>query len=72
VQITGAARHLADLEQKLRDLPAVNEKRVAQLRAAIEQGTYSVKPDHIADQLMSMEHALGKLPNIDESGGGEK
>ena len=63
VQITGAARQLADLEQKVRDLPAVNEERVSQLRAAIEQGTYAVKPQHIADQLMSLEHALGSLPD---------
>lgn len=67
VQITGTARQLVDLEQKVRDLPAVNEERVAQLRAAIEQGTYQVRPQHIADQLMSLERALSKLPNADES-----
>jgi negative regulator of flagellin synthesis FlgM len=73
VQITGAARQLADLEQKLRDLPAVSEERVAQLSAAIEQGTYTVRPQHIADQLMSLERALGNLPEgADESGGAEK
>jgi negative regulator of flagellin synthesis FlgM len=62
VQITGTARQLADLEQKVRDLPAVNEERVSQLRAAIEQGTYMVRPQHVADQLMSLERALGDLP----------
>ena len=67
VQITGTARQLADLEQKVRDLPAVNEQRVAQLRTAIEQGTYQVRPQHIADQLMSLERALNKLPDTEES-----
>jgi negative regulator of flagellin synthesis FlgM len=67
VQITGTARQLADLEQKVRDLPAVNEARVAQLRTAIEQGTYTVRPEHIADQLMSLERALGHLPDTAES-----
>ena len=62
VQITGSARQLAELEQKVRDLPAVNAERVSQLRAAIEQGTYTVRPQHIADQLMSLERDLGKLP----------
>jgi negative regulator of flagellin synthesis FlgM len=62
VQITGTARQLADLEQKVRDLPAVNAERVSQLSAAIEQGTYTVRPQHIADQLMSLERDLGKLP----------
>lgn len=63
VQITGTARQLVDLEQKVRDLPAVNEQRVSQIRSAIEQGTYQVRPQHIADQLMSLEHALSGLPN---------
>jgi len=67
VQITGTARQLADLEQKVRDLPAVNAERVAQLRTSIEQGTYTVRPQHIADQLMSLERALSKLPKTDES-----
>ena len=62
VQITGTARQLADLEQKVRDLPAVNAERVSQLQSAIEQGTYTVRPEHIADQLMSLERALSKLP----------
>jgi len=68
VQITGTARQLADLEQKVRDLPAVNVDRVSQLRTAIEQGTYTVRPQHIADQLMSLEQDLRKLPDAHESG----
>jgi negative regulator of flagellin synthesis FlgM len=68
VQITGTARQLADLEQKVRDLPAINEERVSQLRVAIEQGTYTVRPQHVADQLLSLERALGKLPGADEPG----
>jgi len=62
VQITGTARQLADLEQKVRDLPAINAERVSKLQSAIEQGTYTVRPEHIADQLMSLERALSKLP----------
>ena len=42
VQITGTARQLASLEQAVRDLPAVNNAKVAQISAAIEQGTYTV------------------------------
>jgi negative regulator of flagellin synthesis FlgM len=61
VQITGTARQLADLDQKVRSLPDVNQERVSQLSAAIEQGTYQVRPQHIADQLMSLERTLGNL-----------
>ena len=63
VQITGAARQLATLEQAVRDLPAVNQARVAQASSAIEQGTYSVNSKHVADQLMQMEKALGRIPD---------
>jgi negative regulator of flagellin synthesis FlgM len=63
VQITGTARQLADLDQQVRNAPDVNEQKVAQLRSAIEQGTYQVRPRHIADQLMSLERSLGSLPD---------
>ena len=71
VQITGTARQLADLEQKVRDLPAVNAERVSQLRSAIEQGTYTVRPEHVADQLMSLERDLAKLPDATSGASGE-
>lgn len=71
VQITGTARQLADLEQKVRDLPAVNVDRVSQLRSAIEQGTYTVRPEHVADQLMSLERDLAKLPDATSGASGE-
>ncbi len=70
VQITGAARQLATLEQTLRDLPAVNETRVAQITNSIEQGTYSVHPAEIADRLIQLEQALGQLPDQAEADGG--
>jgi negative regulator of flagellin synthesis FlgM len=58
VQITGTARQLASLEQAVRDLPAVNDARVAQISNAIEQGTYTVDARHVANQLIQMEKAL--------------
>jgi negative regulator of flagellin synthesis FlgM len=61
VQITGTARNLADLDQKVRSFPQVNDERVSRLRSAIEQGTYQVRPQHIADQLLSFERALGSV-----------
>jgi negative regulator of flagellin synthesis FlgM len=66
VQITGAARQLASLEQAVRDLPAVNDSKVAQISNAIEQGTYSINSRHIANQLVQMEKALKGL--VDPSG----
>lgn len=63
VHITDTATQLVAIEQALRDSPAVDSARVATLRAAIEQGTYTVQPDHIATQLLQMEHALGSVPD---------
>jgi negative regulator of flagellin synthesis FlgM len=63
VHITESASTLAALEQAVRGLPAVDEKRVAQLQTAIEQGTYTVQPQHIADQLIHLEGTLARLPD---------
>jgi negative regulator of flagellin synthesis FlgM len=61
IHITDAASQLASLEQAARDLPAVDDTRVAAIQSAIEQGTYTVSPDGIADNLMQMERSLGQL-----------
>jgi negative regulator of flagellin synthesis FlgM len=63
VQITGAARQLASLEQAVRDAPVVNTARVAQISSAIEQGTYTVNAQNIADKLMQAEKELAHLGN---------
>ncbi len=68
VHITDSANKLASLEQTLRDLPAVDDARVAQVRNALADGTYTVHPEHIADQLMQLEHSLGQLPDPEQPG----
>jgi negative regulator of flagellin synthesis FlgM len=62
VHITDSASQLAALEQTLHSLPAVDDARVTQVRTAIEQGTYTVQPQQIADQLLQLEHSLAQLP----------
>ena len=61
VHITDTASQLASIEQSLRDAPAVDSARVAQLQSAIEQGSYTIDPEHIATQLINMERALAQL-----------
>jgi negative regulator of flagellin synthesis FlgM len=58
VRITDSARQLAALEQAIRELPDVDEARVAKVRAAIADGTYQVAPDRIADKLLRLENEL--------------
>jgi len=62
IHITDSASQLATLEQTLRSMPAVDEARVAQFRSAIDQGTYTVQPRQVADQLIQLEHSLAQLP----------
>jgi negative regulator of flagellin synthesis FlgM len=61
VHITGTARQLVELEQMVKDMPAVDEAKVAAISAAIEQGTYKVSADKVADNLMQIEQALAPL-----------
>ena len=65
VQITGAARGLAAIEQALRDLPAIDEARVAAVRARLDAGSYRVDPQKIADRLLSLEHDLGRASPVE-------
>lgn len=58
VQITGAARQLAALEQAVKSLPIVDEARVAEVRQAIEEGRYHVAPERIAEKLLQMNREL--------------
>jgi negative regulator of flagellin synthesis FlgM len=61
VHITDSASQLASLEQTVRSLPAVDSARVTQFQTAIEQGTYTVQPQQVADQLLQLEQALGQF-----------
>jgi negative regulator of flagellin synthesis FlgM len=61
VHITGTAQQLAVLEQQLKDLPAIDEARVSAVRTALEQGTYTISPERIADQLLQLDQALAPL-----------
>jgi negative regulator of flagellin synthesis FlgM len=66
VHITDSANRLASIEQMLQQLPAVDEARVAQVRSALADGTYTIQPEHIADQLLRLEKSLGHLPDAEQ------
>jgi negative regulator of flagellin synthesis FlgM len=61
VTITGKARELADLEQAVKNMPAIDEAKVAAISNALATGTYKIVPEQIADGLMQMEQALAPL-----------
>lgn len=61
VRITETARQLAALEQYVKDLPVVDEVRVAALRSAIQLGHYRFNPEATATKLMCFERDLAAL-----------
>ncbi|MGM0676988.1 flagellar biosynthesis anti-sigma factor FlgM [Ectothiorhodospira marina] len=56
ITLTGAARRLSDLEQTAASQPQVDEKRVAELRQAIQDGSYQVNAQDVAEGLMKSEN----------------
>jgi negative regulator of flagellin synthesis FlgM len=67
VQITGAARGLAAIEQSLRELPAIDEARVADVRRRLDSGSYQIDPQKVADRLLHLEHELGRGNPLSDS-----
>lgn len=56
ITLTGAAKRLNDLEQTAASQPQVDEKRVAELRQAIQDGSYQVNAQAVAEGLMKSEN----------------
>ena len=61
VQITESARQLAALEATLSRLSQVDEARVAKIRKAIEDGSYTVDAQATATKRLVFEHDLASL-----------
>ena len=61
VQITESARQLAALEATMSRLSQVDEARVARIRKAIENGSYTVDAQATATKLLVFEHDLDSL-----------
>jgi len=60
VQLTGAARGLASIEQALHALPAIDEQRVAAVKQRLERGEYKVDPQRVADRMLHLENDLAR------------
>ncbi len=58
VSLTGEARRLKQLEADLASRPAVDSQRVDQVRSAVENGTFTIDPQRIAEKIISLEQAL--------------
>ncbi|MEO1244373.1 MAG: flagellar biosynthesis anti-sigma factor FlgM [Pseudomonadota bacterium] len=60
VELTSGARLLERLEKTLADLPAIDNARVSEVKAAIESGDYEVDADAVADAMIRFERSFGE------------
>lgn len=65
VRLTSAARNLAAIEESLRNSPAVDDLRVAAVKHRLEDGTFGIDPQRIADRLLRLEHDLSGAAPLD-------
>lgn len=61
VSVTSTAAQLAELEQALQSLPAIDASRVSGVQAALASGQYTLDPQSIAAGLIGAERALYDL-----------
>ncbi len=55
VSLSSNAQGLQALEQKIQQLPDVNQQRVADLKAAIDSGQYHVDNQKVADKMLGYD-----------------
>jgi negative regulator of flagellin synthesis FlgM len=67
VQLTGAARGLAAIEQSVRAMPAVDELRVAAVKERLQNGSYEIDPQRVADKLLRLESDLQRADPLERS-----
>jgi len=60
VELTSGAKLLERLEKTLAGLPDVDSARVAEVRAAIENGEYQIDAAAIADAMIRFERSFGE------------
>lgn len=58
VSITPQAKQLNELQKKASDAPAVDQKRIDELKKAISSGEYKVDPEKLAASIAKFEFEL--------------
>lgn len=67
VKLTHASRNLTALADSLRDMPAVDELRVAAVKQRLQDGTYEIDPQRVADRMLRLESDLERASPLDRN-----
>jgi negative regulator of flagellin synthesis FlgM len=59
VSLTPQAKQLNELQKKANDTPALDQKKIDQLKKAITNGEYKVDPEKLAASIANFEFKLG-------------
>ena len=60
VELTGTAKKLQQADKLIADSGDVNEQKVAEVKLAIQNGSYQVDSEQVAKKLLAMDEALRK------------
>lgn len=58
VQLSNEALALQQIEEQVGKLPDINEPRIAVIKAALEDGSYSIRAESIAEKMLSFDDEL--------------
>lgn len=58
LRLTGEATGLQAMQRELSVAPAVDAARVAQVREALQNGSYRINPEAIADRMIALDQQI--------------
>ncbi len=58
VNLSSQAKNLKQLEQKLGDYPEMDDARIEEIRAALENGSYKVDAEKLAQKMLDMDESI--------------
>ncbi len=61
VEITAQAQQLQGVQSKMASLPEIDDKKVAEIKAAISEGRYKIDAEKLAANIGAFESELGQL-----------
>ncbi|MDI9245271.1 flagellar biosynthesis anti-sigma factor FlgM [Marinobacter sp. CHS3-4] len=58
VNLSSQAKNLKQLEQQLGDYPEMDDDRIEQIRSALENGSYKVDAEKLAQKMLEMDESI--------------